>query len=934
MKKTIKSLLCAVALTGMGCSAMGQGNFDRLPDYYKNLTPWDSASVCVLKSVIWTLENGEYIDGRYYYDPYSIIRKPEENKVFLKDESRYGDFTYTNTYTWEFSAERKLKSKLSERFKRNDSTGVSEQLLKELYTYDENGKQKSFANFELSYLTGNLELTYNVLNTYDENGKLQAVINVNVETGEQDTTEKYENGKLIYRSGFVKIERNDTTVFSSQGDGYRKVYEYDSRGNEILYIHSYEGYEFQSRTTYSEAGFRLGIEIEYKNESESEYEGEKNYYFTHTLTDSTFNEAGHVLAVKETRFAKDSSVEFVEYKDYTYNNDLGLLTKCKVKKVRPSENDSSLTEINYTYNEAGLLIREIHKDWDFERNAFNNYNSEVCNYEYNSKNQLIRGSRYIHGSDNSTITDYAYDHNGNLTIEFSFEDSEKGHYEGWCLFYEYEGGKKKEYAPFDPAMYPTDSYPANSPVAKHGKLQVSGKNMVDVNGNIVQLRGISTHGIAWFTECYNESSIDALVDDWGINVLRIASYAENQVLDSLDWEWRKEFIDTLVNLCEKKGIYCIIDWHILRQGTGDPWFLIDEAKEFFEYMSKKYAGKAHVMYEICNEPNTQDNAVYSSWARIKSYAQEIIDVIVQNDPSSIIIVGTPEWSQRVLPAAYSPLDYPNAMYALHFYAASSWHKDELREKATMAVEKNLPIFVSEFGTCGDGGSGDINVEETVKWLKLMNDNNISWVNWNFADKAETSSLLLPGSCEDLDWDNYSVSGRLIKWALSDTELSKSDSVILVHKALQQNRFLDKKSERFDFLGSCIAENPSFVTDNDIDGLVLCAYIKECLAEEPELAKDEARLDSCAKDKATDVALTNSSLHGVSVYPNPVKDNLVVDYDGGEFSVVLIDLLGSEVLREECVQGKNVVNVSSLAPGCYLVKVESNGKFHFEKMSKE
>lgn len=927
----------------MGCSASAQGNFDGLPERYKNLTPWDSTSVCERKSETRTWENGNEYYTMDYGDGYSIIRKPEENKVFLKDEYKFGDFTYTNTYTWEFSAERKLKSKLSERFKRNDSTGVSEQLLKELYTYDENGKQKSFANFELSNLTGNLELTYNVLNTYDENGKLQAVINVNVETGEQDTTEKYENGKLIYKSGFVKTERNDTTVFSSQGDGYRMVYEYDSRGNEILYKESNERLNYQCRTTYSEAGFRLGIEIEYKNESEFEYEGEKLYYFTHTLTDSTFNEAGHVLAVKETRFAKDSSVEFVEYKDCTYNNDLGLLTKCKVKKVRPSENDSSLTEINYTYNEAGLLIREIHKDWDFERNAFNNYNSEVYNYEYNSKNQLIRESRYIHGSDNSTITDYAYDHNGNLTIEFSFEDSEKGHYEGRYLFYEYEGGKKKEYAPFDPAMYPTDSYPANSPVAKHGKLQVSGKNMVDVNGNIVQLRGISTHGISWFPQCYNESAVDALVDDWGINVLRIASYAENQVANK-DWGWRKEFIDTLVNLCEKKGIYCIIDWHILRQGTGDPWFLIDEAKEFFEYMSKKYAGKAHVMYEICNEPNTQDDAVYSSWARIKSYAQEIIDVIVQNDPSSIIIVGTPEWSQRVLPAAYSPLDYPNAMYALHFYAVSSWHKDELREKATMAVEKNLPIFVSEFGTCGDGGSGDINVEETVKWLKLMNDNNISWVNWNFADKAETSCLLKPNSCEEQNWDNYTESGCIIKWALSDPELNGADSVLQVDADLKKifkaastsntDKYQRIKDIRFDYLGSCIAENPNFATDNDIDGLVHCAYIKECLAEEPELAKDEARLDSCAKDKATDVALTNSSLHGVSVYPNPVKDNLVVDYDGGEFSVVLIDLLGSEVLREECVQGKNVVNVSSLAPGCYLVKVESNGKFHFEKMSKE
>lgn len=900
MKKTIKSLLCAVALTGMGCSAMGQGNFDWLPDYYKNLTPWDSASACVKKSCIETLENGVLL-GMYYNEGWANInRNQEDNKVSLMESYGY----VREIYTWEYSDDRKLKNKMYEYLRLNDSTGVFELWNKELYTYDENSKLEAGIN-----------------------------VNVNVETGVQDTIEKYENGKLIYKRGFVKTERNDTTVFSSQGDGYRMVYEYDSRGNEILYKKSNERLNYQRRTTYSEAGFRLGIEIEYKDESESEYEGEKYYYFTHTLTDSTFNEAGHVLAVKETRFAKDSSVEFVEYKDYTYNNDLGLLTKCKVKKVRPSENDSSLTEINYTYNEAGLLIREIHKDWDFERNAFNNYNSEVCNYEYNSKNQLIRESRYIHGSDNSTITDYAYDHNGNLTIEFSFEDSEKGHYEGWYLFYEYEGGKKKEYAPFDPAMYPTDSYPANSPVAKHGKLQVSGKNMVDVNGNIVQLCGISTHGISWFPQCYNESAVDALVDDWGINVLRIASYAENQVANK-DWEWRKEFIDTLVNLCEKKGIYCIIDWHILRQGTGDPWFLIDEAKEFFEYMSKKYAGKAHVMYEICNEPNTQDDAVYSSWARIKSYAQEIIDVIVQNDPSSIIIVGTPEWSQRVLPAAYSPLDYPNAMYALHFYAASSWHKDELREKATMAVEKNLPIFVSEFGTCGDGGSGDINVEETVKWLKLMNDNNISWVNWNFADKAESSCLLKPNSCEEQNWDNYTESGRIIKWALSDPELNGADSVLLVNAALKKNRYLRKKDVRFDYMASCIAENPNFVTDNDIDGLVHCAYIKECLAEEPELAKDEARLDSCAKDKATDVALTNSSLHGVSVYPNPVKDNLVVDYDGGEFSVVLIDLLGSEVLREECVQGKNVVNVSSLAPGCYLVKVESNGKFHFEKMSKE
>lgn len=850
MKKTIKSLLCAVALTGMGCSAMGQGNFDALPDYYKDLKPWVDDTTSGLTSVFYTEEWG----GFGGYDFREIIRKPEENKVVLKEDS--GDRLYL--YTWLYGEDRRIKSKSYERV---DSTVV---MRRYLYTYDESGNLQSELYSDLFY-------SYENLYMYDKNNKLQAVIKVNVETGEQDTTEKYENGRLVYMSGYTKTERNDTTIFSKEEFGNSYVIMYDAKGNELFRQNQWgDNYVNTYMYKYNELGLKVKEE---KKDEEFDSIGTKSLKY-HTVT------------------------------DYTYD-DLGRLRKYEYKPMTGGFEPQRIT------------------------------------YEYDSKNQLIREKDYNFLEGGYRVKDYVYDHNGNLTLEF---DSYGVFYWGYYKNYEYEGGKKK-YAPFDPAMYPTDKYPANSPVAKHGKLQVSGKNMVDVNGNIVQLRGISTHGIAWFPECYSESSVDALVDDWGINVLRIASYAENQVKkeDGKDAEWHRTFIDSMVNLCEKKGIYCIIDWHTLDKGTGDPWTVMDEAKEFFEYMSKKHAGKAHVMYEICNEPNrsglpdyggNKDNS-HVSWARVKSYAQDIIDVIVKNDPSSIIIVGTPVWCQRVFAAANSPLDYPNAMYSLHFYSAESSHKDVLRANGDSAIAKNLPIFVSEFGTCGSSGSGSLDVPETIKWFKWMNDNNLSWVNWNFADKPEeTSCLLKPNSCEEQNWDNYTESGRIIKWALSDPELNGADSVLLVDAALKKNKYLRRKDIRFDYLGSCIAENPNFATDNDIDGLVHCAYIKECLAEEPELAKDEARLDSCAKDKATDVALTNSSLHGVSVYPNPVKDNLVVDYDGGEFSVVLIDLLGSEVLREECVQGKNVVNVSSLAPGCYLVKVESNGKFHFEKMSKE
>jgi len=91
-------------------------------------------------------------------------------------------------------------------------------------------------------------------------------------------------------------------------------------------------------------------------------------------------------------------------------------------------------------------------------------------------------------------------------------------------------------------------------------------------------------------------------------------------------------------------------------------------------MSAEYADYDNVLYEICNEPNGG-----TSWSDIKSYAEEVIEVIRSNDKDGIIIVGTPNWSQYVDQAAENPITgYDNIMYTLHFYAAT--HKDDLRSK--------------------------------------------------------------------------------------------------------------------------------------------------------------------------------------------------------------------------------------------------------------
>ncbi|MBR6660019.1 MAG: cellulase family glycosylhydrolase [Paludibacteraceae bacterium] len=618
---------------------------------------------------------------------------------------------------------------------------------------------------------------------------------------------------------------------------------------------------------------------------------------------------------------------------YEYDDERNLIreTSASYSELNPTSCDYECYDKKYEYDSKGILIRTVSKNMDGDIVS-------VTNYEYDSKGQLIRErDEYSYGG--GIVNDYVYDHLGNLTLEFSYRvDEYYTYYSGDYTIYEYEGGKKM-YAPFDAKKYPTDKYPANSPVAKHGKLQVKGTNIVGVNGEIVQLKGISTHGISWFPECYSEGSISSLVEDWGINVFRIASYVENQV-EKKDWEERKVFIDSLVDLCGKYGVYCIIDWHVLYESsrgdsTGDPWFRMKEAKEFFEYMSRKHAGKAHVMYEICNEPSQDPsgNSLLSvSWARVKSYAQEIIDVIVENDPNSIIIVGTPVWSQRVIAAADSPLDYPNAMYALHFYADS--HRQKLRDEADIALDKNCPIFVSEFGTCNESGGGNVNVAETINWLEWMNENNISWVNWNFADKKESSSLLNEGSCEAEDWLNITNSGRIIKWALSDAELSRSDSVIVVEKALKDLRLFLNTDERKDYFQNCIHENKENIELMSSEDLRDCVYAKECVAENSDIANDATAINKCVREKRDGIEDVLATLEDVKVYPNSVEDYFTVACFSGDFKVSMIDLDGEMVVTQNCSKGECQLNISYLAPGVYLLVVENNGKCYYEKIIKE
>jgi endoglucanase len=293
-----------------------------------------------------------------------------------------------------------------------------------------------------------------------------------------------------------------------------------------------------------------------------------------------------------------------------------------------------------------------------------------------------------------------------------------------------------------------------------GRLQVSGTKLTDESGNIIQLRGVSTHGISWFPDYVNYDAFATLRDDWGANVVRIAMYPEeyNGYLSGGDKAALKQIIDNGVNYATDLGMYVIIDWHVLNYA---PSRHTQEACDFFAEMASKYSGHDNVIYEICNEP------VGADWnSDIKPYAETVIGTIRQFDDHALILVGTNTWSQDVDSVVGNTLDDGNVMYVAHFYAGT--HKENIRNKISTALNAGVPVFISECSICDASGNGGIDYASANEWLDFMNSNQLSFIAWSLSNKAETSALISSGCSAKSGWSDGDLSetGRWFKSAIS------------------------------------------------------------------------------------------------------------------------------------------------------------------------
>ena len=300
----------------------------------------------------------------------------------------------------------------------------------------------------------------------------------------------------------------------------------------------------------------------------------------------------------------------------------------------------------------------------------------------------------------------------------------------------------------DSAVMPEDT----TVVQIHGLLQVNGNRILDQHSAPVCFAGNSFFwsNDNWGGERYYKSEVVSWLKlDWKTTIVRAAMGVEDPggYLDNKTAN--KNRVKTVVDAAIDEGLYVIIDWHSHHAEDNT-----NEAALFFQEMANLYGEYDNVIYELYNEP------LDISWSNvIKPYAISIIAAIRAIDPDNLILVGTPEWSQRVDLAAADPITgYSNIAYTLHFYTVH--HQQWLRDRASAALNDGIALFVTEWGSIGYSQIDS----EANEWMTWCFDNKISHCNWAVNDKEEEWSILVPGASTSGGWsdDDLTDAGKLAR----------------------------------------------------------------------------------------------------------------------------------------------------------------------------
>lgn len=333
-----------------------------------------------------------------------------------------------------------------------------------------------------------------------------------------------------------------------------------------------------------------------------------------------------------------------------------------------------------------------------------------------------------------------------------------------------------------------------------GWLHTEGRWIKDEGGRTVILRGA-----VWINTCYQRAhwirhditvaDID-LYKSCGANVLFVC-------LNKKAWETEPIYIaeiDNIVNLCEQRDIYVILQLHVNHLiGVGPGWGVeekwamltnpaaVDDIINWEKTVATRYVNRRHVVgFGDINEPIVDpSDPVYSGYTRdqvlqtLRNFHIQAILGLQSVNPNLLIFVEGQAWSTDLRDYIATPLPEPNVVYTFHLYyhhfkdstawgtayrdgnlaEAKAMYEDFLKTRAlNIMLVQNRPFFFAEFATWGPPDPDPNQEQWLLDHYGIMRKYGCSWTYFGFHAKLSTETgswwLLIP------DWSTLSVSGEL------------------------------------------------------------------------------------------------------------------------------------------------------------------------------
>ncbi len=221
------------------------------------------------------------------------------------------------------------------------------------------------------------------------------------------------------------------------------------------------------------------------------------------------------------------------------------------------------------------------------------------------------------------------------------------------------------------------------------RLKIVGNHFESVDGTPVSLRGVSLCSLDWHKPL---GLLESAATTWNPNIIRLP-------VQPREWKktdparYLKDKLDPAVKLCVKHNVYCIIDWHQISNWQDEE--KNKKLEEFWSIVAPRYAGNPHILYEVYNEPTEPKSRNRENWIAFRDKMQVWVDKIREDAPQTVLLIGSPSWSQLPAFAVADPLKGDNLAYVMHPYPgnfpAKTW------DKAFGNASKTIPIFLSEWG---------------------------------------------------------------------------------------------------------------------------------------------------------------------------------------------------------------------------------------------